>query len=179
MHCHCLGLYLQKENTNVQIMQAEISESSEGEFTDSGLEGSEWLLSDVAGQLRSHQGLLKIQSGPTQNRCYFNTPMVSARCKLLCFEEWRWLRQVTSFVEQGRRSEVKETPQEQAGSWRGVFPSGSQTWQPKLQTETIIARIQGNVSRVKATTDYKQFPERLRGWFTPVSTSISWWLSKM
>lgn len=30
-------------------MQTEISEASEGEFTDSGLEGREWLLSVMAG----------------------------------------------------------------------------------------------------------------------------------
>lgn len=49
MHCRCLGLCSQKENTNVLIMQAEISEGSEAEFTGSGLEGSERLLSDVSG----------------------------------------------------------------------------------------------------------------------------------
>lgn len=56
----------------------------------------------------------------------------------------------------------------------GIFPSGSQMQQSMLQTETIIARIQGNVSRVKATTDCEQFPKRSRGLFTLVSTSMSW-----
>lgn len=79
------------------------------------------LLRPVTRKHWSHHSLLKIQSGPTQKWCYSNTPIISARCKLLCCKEWRCLRQVSSFVEQGRRSVVKETAQAQTRGWQSEY----------------------------------------------------------
>lgn len=139
-----------------KLCRQKINEASKGGFTASGLkaESCSALLQPVNHVHLSNQpcSLLKIKSGHMQNWCYSNTTIIAARCKLRGCKEQCCLRCAISFAE-GMGDHVLERWQESRRGAVGVS-SATRSWlfHAELHSNTVIARIQENLSTVIETT---------------------------